>query len=81
MASGTYPSTIKRNGKTYEYYARAYGSVAIQDKSGKKLLGEQARRERQKGNLTIITEQKDKNDIIYRLYVCRTNKKRKTFYV
>jgi len=75
---GTYPDTIRRNGRTYRYVARAYGNVGIQRTAGSSVLNDEAKRLHKQGFDTIITRQKDVGwgavgsatnvDVILRLY-------------
>lgn len=83
----TYPQTITRNGKKYHYVAKTYGSTAIQRGAGTQVLKDEAKREREKGNETIVIKKKDvgwgavgsaKNvDYIYFLYARPKAKKKK----
>lgn len=72
----TYSQTIRRNGKTYCYVARSYGQTAIQRGAGRQVLKDEAKREREMGNETIIVKKWDVNDWIYYLY-SRPKDKRK----
>ena len=77
----TYKQTIKKDGRTFRFVARSYGSTAIQGKSGPEVLKDEAKRERAKGNDVIFTKKVDKSewgtDYIWYLYSAPKVKKAK----